>query len=61
MTLEFRSIDTGYIKQWPNWTGEIPQKGDIVILGEDRAEYDVLYRKIDGTQSDKVIIIVKQL
>lgn len=60
MTLEFRSIDTWYIKQWPNWTGEIPQKGDIVILGEDRTEYDVLYRKIDGTQPDKVVIIVKQ-
>ena len=60
MTLEFIILETGYIKQWSSWTGEIPQKGDTVILGEDRAEYDVLYRKIDGTQPDKVIIIVQQ-
>lgn len=60
MTLEFIILGTGYIKQWFSWTGEIPQKGDTVLLGEDKAQYDVLYRKIDGTQPDKVIIIVKQ-
>lgn len=59
MTLEFIILGIGHIK-WPNWTGEVPQKGDTVILGKDRAEYYVLYRKIDGTQPDKVIIIVKQ-
>lgn len=32
MTIEFRDKNGDYIKQWPNWNGEIPQKGDTVVL-----------------------------
>ena len=61
--LEFRNINREYIKQWPNWESEIPQKRDIVILhfgdnNEEAEEYVVLKRIIDGTNSHKIIIIV---
>lgn len=64
MTIEFRDKNGNYIKQWPNWSGEIPQKGDTVVLhfgdeNEERKEYDVLYRKISGTEPDKVVVIME--
>lgn len=64
MTIEFRDKNGNYIKQWPNWSGEIPQKGDTVVLhfgdeNEERKEYDVLYRKISGTKPDKVVVIME--
>ena len=65
MTLEFRDIRHCYakIKQWPNWSGEIPQKGDTVLIhfGDDNGKekmYDVKYRLISETEPDKVIIMV---
>lgn len=63
MTLEFRDRKGNYIKQWPNWSGEIPQKGDTVILhfgdnNEEASESDVLYRKISGTEPDKIIVML---
>ena len=38
MYIEFRHREGGYIKQWPNWTGEIPMVGDIVVIhyGDDK-------------------------
>lgn len=59
MTLEFFSGHR--IKQWPNWSGEIPQKGDTVILhfgdyNEEEQWYVVSKRIIDGTRPDKVLI-----
>ena len=59
MTIEFFS---GFrIKQWPNWSGEIPQKDDIVILhfgdnNEEERRYIVQRRMIDGTRPDKVYV-----
>ena len=66
MTIEFRDRNGNYIKQWPNWSGEIPQKGDTVVLhfgdeNEESEEYDVLYRKISGTEPDKVVVILELL
>lgn len=66
MTIEFIDKNGNYIKQWPNWSGEIPQKGDTVILhfgdeNEERKEYDVLYRIISGTKPDKVVVIMALL
>lgn len=66
MTIEFRDKNGNYIKQWPNWSGEIPQRGDTVVLhfgdeNEERKEYDVLYRKISGTEPDKVVVIMELL
>ena len=66
MILEFYSKEAGYLKQWYNWTGEIPQKGDIVVLhygdnNEFHDEYEVLFRKISGTEPDKIIVDVKRI
>jgi hypothetical protein len=59
MTIEF--IGHYRIKQWPNWSGEIPQKGDVVLLhfgdnNEEEREYIVQRRIISGTNPDKVIV-----
>lgn len=66
MTIEFRDKNGDYIKQWPNWNGEIPQKGDTVVLhfgdeNEERKGYGVLYRIISGTEPDKVVVIMELL
>lgn len=55
-----------YLKDWPNWTGEIPQKGDIVKLhfgdyNEKEKVYRVLHRVIDGRYSDKIDIVVTKV
>lgn len=62
MTIEFRSGH--YIKQWPNWTGEIPQKDDVVLLhfgdyNEEEQKYVVLYRIISETEPNKVVVEVE--
>lgn len=62
MTIEFRSGH--YLKQWPNWSGEIPQKGDVVLLhfgdnNEIEERYIVQRRVISGTNPDKVIVEVE--
>lgn len=59
-TLTFYERDK-FIKQWPNWTGEIPQGGDTVILhfgdyNEIAEEYFVTERVIDGTKPDVIRI-----
>ena len=53
-----------YLKDWPNWTGEIPQIGDCVLIhfGDDNEEeykYRVLGRIIDGRKSEGIDIIVR--
>lgn len=72
ITIEFRnaiefknSIGNGYIKQWPNWTGVIPVKGDTVILhfgdNNENIEYhEVIDRIISGTEPDKIIIYTEK-
>ena len=61
MTIEF--IIGHRLKQWPNWSGEIPQRGDDVLLhfgdyNEDERKYTVEKRIISGTEPDKVILEV---
>jgi len=64
MTIEFIDLDGNYIKQWPNWNKRlIPQKGDCVILhygdkNEIKVSYEVHNRVIDGTNPDKVVVVV---
>ena len=65
-TLEFRTAEMAYIKQWPNWDGVIPIVGDIVVLHfgdyyEIEEEYKVISRRILGTYSDKIILIVEKI
>lgn len=61
MTIVF--IYNNSIKEWPNWSGEIPQKGDDVLLhfgdyNEDERKCIVEKRIISGTEPDKVILEV---
>lgn len=61
MTIEFQDRDNEYIKQWPNWDGPIPMKGDYVLLhfgdnNEEEAQYIVLGRSISGLESDKLYL-----
>ena len=64
MTIEF--FTGSFIKQWPNWTGEIPQKGDIVVLhfgdkNETTEIYAVRKRLIDETRPDKISIELERI
>lgn len=64
MTIEFIDLGGTYIKQWPNWNENlIPQKGDCVILhygdnNQEKSFYAVHNRVIDGTNPDKVVVVV---
>lgn len=55
-----------YLKDLPNWTGEIPQSGDIVLLhfGDDNEHgfrYRVIGRIIDGRKPDDIDVVVSLL
>lgn len=63
MTIEFRNRNDEYIKQWSNWTGVIPNKGDTVVIhfgdyAEESYSYEVEELIIDGTKPDKVVLII---
>lgn len=63
MTIEFKDLNNARIKQWPNWTGEIPQAGDYVLLhwGDYNEEEEIVvvkWRVISGTNPNKVVCIV---
>ena len=66
MTLEFKDSNDGHrIKQWPNWSGEIPQAGDFVLIHwgdyhEEEEVYKVKWRVISGTEPNKVICVVRK-
>ena len=52
-----------YLKCWVNWTGEVPNRGDIVLIhfGDDNEKeykYRVVGRIIDGRKPDDVVIVV---
>jgi len=52
-----------YLRDWVNWTGEVPQRGDIVLIhfgdnNEEEYKYRVVGRIIDGRKSDDVDIVV---
>lgn len=58
--------EPNHIKNWPNWTGEIPYLGDVVIMhfgdyNEEIVRCTVMHRYIDGTKPDWVGIVVKML
>ena len=61
---ECREVE--YIKDLPNWTGEVPQQGDFVKLhfGDNHEEeyvFRVLYRIIDGRKPDDVDVFVSMV
>lgn len=52
-----------YLKDWVNWTGEVPQRGDCVLIhfgdnNEEEYKCRVLRRVIDGRKPDDVVIVV---
>ena len=52
-----------YLKDWVNWSGEVPQRGDIVLIhfgdnNEKEYKYRVVGRIIDGRKPDDVDIVV---
>lgn len=53
-----------YLRDWVNWTGEVPMIGDCVLIhfGDDNEEerkYRVVGRVIDGRKSCDIDIIVR--
>lgn len=55
-----------HIKDWPNWTGEVPQSCDLVLLhfgdyNEKEKVYRVLRRVIDGRYPDNIDIIITEV
>ena len=66
MIVQFRDKDRLYIKQWPNWTGVVPQIGDTIALhfgdyNEEERIYKVTDRLISGTTPDKVYITLEHI
>lgn len=52
-----------YLKDWVNWSGEVPNRGDIVLIhfgdnNEEDYKYRVVGRIIDGRKPDDVAIVV---
>ena len=63
---ELCGTPTQYIDDWANWTGEVPQKGDVVILhfvddNDEESRYKVVGRSIDGTKPDDVTLFIEPL
>ena len=63
MSISYYTWDGKPIKQWPNWTGNIPLVGDFVVLhygdyGEEEVQYRVLKRQIDGMKPDNINLYV---
>ena len=52
-----------YLRDWVNWTGEVPNRGDIVLIhfgdnNEKEYKYRVIGRIIDGRKPNDVDIVV---
>lgn len=52
-----------YLRDWVNWTGEVPNRGDIVLIhfgdnNEEEYKYRVVGRIIDGRKPKDIDIIV---
>lgn len=55
-----------HLKDWPNWTGEVPQTGDMVALHfgdnyEEERAYIVKLRAISGTKPDSVKLFIEPI
>ena len=55
-----------HIKDWPNWTGEVPAINDVVVLHygdnyEEERSYLVRLRVIDGLKPDRIRLYIDEL
>ncbi len=59
-----QSTKDQWSKDWPNWTGVVPQVGDMVLLhfgdyNEECVPCKVVKRYIDGTNPDVVTCLIE--
>lgn len=67
--LHFYKLEFGekkYIRAWVNWTGEVPEKGDVVLIhfgdyNEEEFMYRVVNRVFNGLRPDDIDIIVEEI
>lgn len=67
--LHFYKLEFGekkYIRNWVNWTGEVPEKGDVVLIhfgdyNEEEFMYRVVNRVFNGLRPDDIDIIVEEI
>ena len=67
--LRFYKLELGekrYIRNWVNWTGEVPDKGDVVLIhfgdyNEEESMYRVVNRVFNGIFPDDIDIIVEEI
>ena len=67
--LYFYELELGkkkFIRSWVNWTGEVPEKGDVVIIhfgdyNEEEFMYRVVFRVFNGLRPDYIGIIVEKI
>ena len=67
--LHFYELEHGekkYIRAWVNWTGEVPDKGDVVLIhfgdyNEEEFMYLVVNRVFNGLRPDYIDIIVEKI
>lgn len=67
--LHFYELEHGekkYIRAWVNWTGEVPDKGDVVLIhfgdyNEEEFMYRVVFRVFNGLRPDYIGIIVEKI
>lgn len=63
---ELKHGEKKYIRNWPNWTGGVPDKGDVVLIhfgdyNEEEFMYRVVNRVFDGRFPDDIDIIVEKI
>lgn len=67
--LRFYELELGkkkFIRYWVNWTGEVPDKGDVVLIhfgdyNEEEFMYRVVNRVFNGLRPDDIDIIVEEI
>ena len=63
---ELKLDEKKYIRAWVNWTGEVPEKGDVVLIhfgdyNEEEGIYRVVNRVFNGLRQECIDIIVEEI
>ena len=63
---EFEQGQKKFIRDWVNWTGEVPDKGDVVLMhfgdyNEEEFMYLVVNRVFNGLRPERIDIIVEEI